>query len=252
MERASAAFLRRPWWAVAGLVGVALWLEVAQRWHELFPGAHAVGEVVRNLAYALLGAVIFERIIVEMPARRRRRIIYEGLRQRFEVLLMPAALVCLYDQGAKELGIEINVWDRQSIAQVGARLEEVASWVFGEGRAGIVRSAKVGTTAALQDIDRQLVYLDEDVASAVAQFPRVDGITMLQLEGRDDGGITDASDVQITWEFLEGARRLLKALVDVGAYETSIFNARYVDSVADLAVPLDWVYCSASRRDQPA
>ncbi|RHW46379.1 hypothetical protein D1832_06005 [Dermacoccus abyssi] len=51
---------------------------MAQRWHELFPGAHAVGEVVRNLAYALLGAVIFERIIVEMPARRRRKSFTRG------------------------------------------------------------------------------------------------------------------------------------------------------------------------------
>lgn len=64
--------LDQPMHGLLPLSAVALGIEIGQYWSEWFPGAHAIGEYVRNLAYALIGALIFNWLIVEIPARRRR------------------------------------------------------------------------------------------------------------------------------------------------------------------------------------
>ena len=53
-------FLQRPVRALLYLSAVALGVEFAQYVPEYFYGGHALGEIVRNLAYALIGAVVFQ------------------------------------------------------------------------------------------------------------------------------------------------------------------------------------------------
>jgi hypothetical protein len=60
--------LPQPLRALLYLSAVAFGVELAQYVPEYFPGGHALGEIVRNLAYALIGAVVFQWLVVELPA----------------------------------------------------------------------------------------------------------------------------------------------------------------------------------------
>jgi len=68
---------------VAGGVG-AVTVELLQTQPEWFPYGHELGEVVRNIGYALVTAYAFYYFLQERPARDRRRVAY---RRNFETLM---------------------------------------------------------------------------------------------------------------------------------------------------------------------
>lgn len=70
--------LDHPVRALVVLVPTALAIEFAQYHPEVVPGGHAVSELIRNITYGVIAAIIFEWLIVELPARRRRQATYEA------------------------------------------------------------------------------------------------------------------------------------------------------------------------------
>jgi hypothetical protein len=224
---ASSRLLQKPLPAVLLLLAVALVVEVGQYFSEAFPGAHAIGEVVRNLAYALVGAVIFSWLVVEIPARRRRRATYAFHEETFRVLVtMGPGLLKQYEVAAGVLNEDLDIWDQASLNAVAAKLNAVSPAIFGSDRAGLVKTVlEIGLPRALTDLSRSAAYLDLDVAHALSRFPLRDGLTnVLQVRRTPSGGVEAGQDAYITWSLLEAARRLYPALLDAGAYDTSIFR----------------------------
>jgi hypothetical protein len=222
-----AQFLQRPGRAVAILGAVALGIECAQYVPEVFLGAHAVGEVVRNLAYALIGAVIFTWLVVEIPARRRRRATYafHEMTIRFLLILGPG-LLKPYEEVAEALGEPLDVWDQASLSALASKIKDTAPGFFGPPRLAMLRNAvDTAIPRGLAELSPSASYLDPNVAHALSQFPAQEGLTtVLQVEATPEGGVEPHRDVHITWSLLEAARRLYPALLESGAYDSTIFQ----------------------------
>ncbi len=210
-----ARLLRRPSKALPLLLVIALSVELGQYAQEFFPGAHALGEVVRNLAYALVGAVVFYWLVVEVPAARRQRASYAFNRMSVQVLLIVGpGLLRPYQQAAEQLGHELDLWDESSLKNLATRIATVAPGFFGPERCGLLQStAEIGVPRALAELSRSASYLDPDVAHALSHFPIQDGLTVLQVTRTQSGGVEPGQDAHITWSLLEAARRLYPVLL---------------------------------------
>lgn len=227
----AARFLQRPAHSLPALLAVALCVEIGQYVPEMFVGAHAIGEVVRNLSYALVGAVVFQWLVVEVPAARRRRATYEFSRMTFQLLLSTGpGLLYQYQKAAEVIHEPLDVWDQGSLRRLAVKLDSLAPDVFGPQRAALLNNAvTLALPRALADLSASASYLDPDVAHAVSQFPRQDGITLLQVQRSASGGVVPHSDVHVTWTLLEAARRLYTALLKSGAYDADVFQATVGD-----------------------
>lgn len=228
---AAARFLQKPARSLPVLLAIALGVEIGQYVPEAFPGAHAVGEIVRNLSYALVGAVVFQWLVVEVPAARRRRATYEFNRVAFQLLLSTGpGLLYQYQHAAKILQEPLDVWEEGSLHQLALKLNSLTPAVFGPERAALLsNAATLAVPRALAELSASASYLDPDVAHAVSQFPRQDGITVLQVQRTSSGGVVPHSDVHVTWSLLEAARRLFTALLKNEAYDASVFEATVGD-----------------------
>lgn len=66
---------------------IAFAIEASQSSPEVVTGAHAIGEVVRNLAYGYAAAYIFHVLVVTWPARARARRAYRAIGARLAKLI---------------------------------------------------------------------------------------------------------------------------------------------------------------------
>lgn len=200
---------------MVALAVVALGIEFAQYIPESFPGGHATGEFLRNLAYALIGAVLFNWIVVELPALRRRRVVYghHHTALQFLVILGPVYL-------AEYRGIAHQVraehedpdgWDRNSVKLTVESIRKVNPGYFGEGRRQQLALAIRGAQEALDGLDSASSFLDADVAVALALFPAQRGLSQLQppTPGSPEPW---TRDLHIVWELVEASRRLYVSL----------------------------------------
>lgn len=228
--------LQQPLRALLYLSAVALGVELAQYVPEYLPGGHAVGEIVRNLAYALIGAVVFHWLIVEIPGKRRRVATYAFNEMAFRLLLISGpGLLYQYQHAAKLLGEGLDIWDEASLSAFAKKLNAALPTAFGPERAGLLKSTvELGVPRSLAELSRSASYFDPEVAHALSLFPLQEGITVLQVRRTPSGGVEPTQDAHITWSLLEAARRLYPALLASGAYSPSIFEGY----VGDPPVPL--------------
>jgi len=196
-----------------------------------------VREFVRNLAYALVGAVVFHWLVVELPDRRRRRATYAFNEMAFQILLISGpGLLFQYQHAAKLLGAKLDIWDEASVSDFALKLHALQPAIFGPDRAGLLQTTvDLGIPRALAQLSRSAAYLDPDVAHALSQFPMQEGITTLQVRTTPTGGVAPNQDVHITWSLLEAARRLYPALLAAEAYGPEVFQG----FVGDPPQPLD-------------
>lgn len=219
--------LQRPALSLPPLLAIALAIEMGQYFPEVFVGAHALGEVTRNLCYALIGGVVFQWLVVEIPSKRRREATYQFNRNAFQLLLITGpGLLSMYQQVAGILNERLDVWDEGSLAALSKKIAAVdLRGVFGPDRAGLLlTTVDVGVPRALAELAASASYLDLDVAHALSQFPSHDGLNVLQVQKDHSGCVLPHSDVHITWSLLEAARRLYAALLTSGAYGPEVFE----------------------------
>ena len=199
--------------ALAPLVAVVLVAEFGQYWPEAVRGSHAIGEVVRNLAYALIGALIFNWIIVELPERRRRRAAYEYNKVAMEVLItVGAASIAEYRHLHPAGPAALDAWRRESVAGCARAIAALNPLYFGPERAGMLQTIIFGVRTALDGMKGVQLLLDADVAHALALFPSDVGLNQLQVTRDNRGHVPPERDAHIVWELLEGSRRLYRAL----------------------------------------
>ena len=212
--------LVRPWWTLSGLVLIAAFIEFAQYWPEVIPGGHALGEIVRNLAYALIGAVIFHWAVVEYPDSRRRLRAYAH--HELDLQLLAITGLGLLNQTrhyASVIGLkeDVDAWDQVDVQRVCADVWRFAGPAYQRSRHAMLGFAVMGVSTALDGLARSSPFFDADVTQAIAQFPSTTGIHQLQLLA-----ITDPDqalrDGHIVWELLEGARRLHRSLRASASY----------------------------------
>ena len=224
---ASRLFVQRPFKVLGALLVVAASIEILQEVPEVVAGGHAFGEVIRNLAYALIGALIFQWLVVELPARKRRRMTYDFSKQVFQILLMAGpGLLEPYRQAAKLAGQGLDVWDQGAI--VNSAKTTMSTVLAGSADRVKVLQVVIDTAIprALSELSASVAYIDPEVAHALSMFPRQDGlVTVLQILPTPGGGIDPERDAHIVWTLLEAARRLYAALLDSGAYDSTIFQA---------------------------
>lgn len=205
--------LDHPAASLTPLCCIALGIEIAQYWPEFVPGAHAVAEFFRNVAYGLIGAVVFSWIIVEIPARRRRRVAYEFNKLAFEWLLtIGPSLLQVYRAGHPSGREAVDIWDRKSVSDCAQAIARTQPGFYVE-QARTLRTGIDGVQLALDGIGRVQGSLDPDVAHAIGLFPgKVGLVQLLQIDSDGNGGMSPGRHAHITWELAEGARRLYAAL----------------------------------------
>ena len=213
--------LLRPVWTLIVLAAVALTIEVCQQWPEFFFPGHAIGEFVRNLAYALIGAVLFNWILIEIPAQRRRRSAYLRNLQALKFLVQAGPLTLAWFRGAgKRLGLaeyEPDGWDQPSVTDYirevyGKNVQSVTA----ERRKLLVVNIQA-VQLMLDGLDSASYFLDSDVALALAHYPATKGLNQLQPPAADDPEPWNR-DAHITWELLQASRRLNEALTANAPY----------------------------------
>ena len=199
--------------ALIPLVAVVLVVEFGQYWPETVRGGHAVGEVVRNLAYALIGALIFNWIIVELPERRRRRAAYEYNKLAMETLITVGAAPIAEYRHLHPAGLTaLDSWRRESVSDCAQAIAKANPLYFGPQRAGMLETLILAVRTALDGMKTAQLLLDADVAHALALFPSNVGLNQLQVARDERGHMPWERDAHIVWELLEGSRRLYRAL----------------------------------------
>lgn len=212
--------LARPGWMLAALGAMSLTIEVCQQWPEFFFPGHAIGEFIRNLANALVAAVLFNWILVEIPAQRRRRLAYSRHLLALQLLTQSGPHSLAYYRGVADLVgadvTELDAWNTESIERCVRAIYEKAPTLIHERRQllGVQINA---LQLALDGLEPASYFLDPDVAVALALFPAEKGIHQLQPP--------DASDpepwkreVHIAGSLLEASRRLYGALTSCAPY----------------------------------
>lgn len=213
--------LLRPVWTLIALAAVALTIEVCQQWPEFFFPGHAIGEFVRNLAYALIGAVLFNWILIEIPAQRRRRSAYSRNLQALKFLVQAGPLTLAWFRGAgKRLSLterEPDGWDQSSLTNyVHDVYKKNVQQVSDERRKLLVVNIQA-VQLMLDGLDSASYFFDSDVALALAHYPATKGINQLQPPAPDDPEPWKR-DAHITWELLQASRRLNDALTANAPY----------------------------------
>lgn len=228
--------LRRPLVVLSAMLGFVFAVELARYVPEFVPGGAAVGEVLRNLAYALIGATLFHWLIVELPARRRRRRSYEFHHFAFTNLLVWApGLLVVYQDGAPKVGKKLDAWDKMSLIEVARAMDAYQPEVFGPKRAGLLRNVvEIGVPGILADLASSASYFDEEVNHALSQFPRQHGVTnTLQVTTGGAGHVDPDLDAHVVWTLLEAARRLYSELLATGAYDRTVFSGEWTTKSSD-------------------
>lgn len=205
---------------LAALGAVSLTIEVCQQWPEFFFPGHAIGEFIRNLANALVAAVLFNWILVEIPAQRRRRLAYSRHLLALQLLTQSGPHSLAYYRGAADLVgadvTELDAWDTESIEGYVHAIYEKVPTIIHERRQllGVQINA---LQLALEGLEPASYFLDPDVAVALALFPAEKGLNQLQPPEADDPEPWKR-EVHIAWSLLEASRRLYGALASCAPY----------------------------------
>jgi hypothetical protein len=194
---------------------VALTIEVCQQWPEFFFPGHAIGEFVRNLAYALIGAVLFNWILIEIPTQRRRRLAYPRHQLALQFLVQSGPLMLAWYRGAAQLTASAepkpDAWDRPSIEKCVRSIFEKNPANFGQERRQLLAVHVNAVQTSLDGMEAASYFFDPDVAVALALFPAKKGFNQLQPPAAEDPEPWKR-DVHIAWELLQASRRLYEAL----------------------------------------
>lgn len=205
--------LEHPMRALIPLSLIALAIELAQYRQEWILGGHAIGELVRNLAYALIGALVFNWLIVEIPQRRRRRAAYAYHRLHFEVLIGTGpGLLAQYRFFQPPGEPALDSWSQNSVFQRAKVIEGRMPVLLGPQRANLLANSIIGIQAALDGMRSSQFFFDPDVAHALGLFPGTVGLNQLQVATGPNGHVPSTRDAHIVWELLEASRRLYSAL----------------------------------------
>ena len=195
------------------LSAVAFSIEIAQSWPAIVLGAHPVGEFVRNLAYALIGAVIFHWLVVQIPEERRRRAAYVANWQALDLLVkMGPAQIALYRLARPASAASLDVWSESSVRSFAAEIESEVPSFFDAWRARSLGTAIMGVQMALEGMEGSRIFFDADVSHALAVYPSTKGFQQLQIAEDAAGRMEWSRDAHIVWQLLEGSRRLYDAL----------------------------------------
>jgi hypothetical protein len=212
--------LARPGWTLLGLTILVASIEFAQSWHEILPGGHAIGEVIRNLAYALIGALIFHWVVVEYPEGRRRRSSYVYHELDFQFLTTTGlGLLNETRHVAKQVGLSetVDAWNQVGVQKVCAAAWNAAPLAYKQARHAMLTSAILGVRTSLDGLARSSAFFDPDVAQALAHFPSDTGFQQLQLLEVTDPD-QGARDGHIVWLLLEAGRRVYSSLRDTAPF----------------------------------
>ncbi|MBD5830952.1 hypothetical protein [Janibacter melonis] len=229
LEQAGRWLLDHPAQSIGGLLFLAFTIEVAQAWSEWLPGGHAVGEIVRNLAYALVGALLFNWLVVKIPDERRQRSAYQSHEMAFKVLVLSAVGPLGYFRGLLEgigdaLGEDLGEVDAHDKARIWAAAETLrwhAPQVFSDhsDMFGTFGSAVMGAQVSLEGLAASTSFFHPDVAHALGTYPATTGLQQLQLPPADaDLDLRVNRSAHIVWHLLEGGRRLVAALDEHAPY----------------------------------
>lgn len=229
LEQVGRWILDHPARSTGGLLLLAFAIEVAQSWGEWLPGGHAFGELVRNLAYALVGAILFHWMVVKIPEERRQRSAYQAHEMAFQVLVASAGgtlgyfrglLEGLADLTGEELS-EVDAHDRASVWDAAESIGRLAPSAFSSpgDLFGLFRSAITGAQVSLDGLAASTSFFHPDVAHALGTYPATTGLQQLQLPPPDaDLALRVNRSAHICWNLLEGARRLVAALDEHAPY----------------------------------
>lgn len=203
-----------------GLSLFAFFVEVAQSWPEIVPGAHAVSEYLRNLAYALIGALVFHWILVQLPEERRRRTTYVAREQALQLLVQtPASLVEMHRLAARTLQLpeaEIDAWERTSVRACLQSLDHHHPAYF-RSSVQLLTVVIDSIQLALDTLEPSIPFMHEDVAQAIVLYPAKTGLHQLQPPPADMERAWNRWE-HITWELLQAARALHAALREHAPY----------------------------------
>lgn len=207
--------LLRPVWSIAVLGAVALGIELAQYWPERFVGGHAIGEFVRSLAYSLIVAIVFNWILIEIPARRRRRLAYARHHVALDFILkLGPAWLAEYRGVADRVNAahrDPNAWNRESLEQCARSIHDANPDYFGAARRQMLAQGISAVQLSLNGMETANYFFDADVAVALALFPAEQGLHQLQPPPPDLAEPWKR-DVHIVWELLKASQNLYEAL----------------------------------------
>ncbi|QBE49635.1 hypothetical protein [Leucobacter triazinivorans] len=205
--------LRHPLQASVALLLIAVSLEVAQYWPEVVPGGHVLSIVIRNLAYALLAAVVFGWLVVEVPKRTRERRTYSDYEIHLQTLagLGPIALVP-YRHYVRGPGVDFDSWDANELAEAAKVIASQDPAFFGPERTGLMSHYILAATKTQQTLAPLVSFMSEDVAHAVLSFPNDWRLDALQMAYTDNGTIDPVRDAHLVSSLLAGSRSIYAAM----------------------------------------
>lgn len=218
---------------------IVLSLEVAQAWSEIVPGGHVASVFSRAILYSVIAALILNWIVIELPRRRRSRVIYRFNEMAFTMLLGfgPTFLVAYREAPPRVDGDSFDVWSHDSVR---ARVGEIAASrpeFFDVQHRRLLSNAVMGVSKAIEGIRPGQAFLGEDVAHALAVFPSNEGFRQLQVFENPDGSVPWENAAHITWELTEAARRLYSALQkEAPEISLSLSSVNFSDG-SDLPIP---------------
>lgn len=229
LERAGQRVLRNPGKSVAVLLLVAFFVEFLQMWPQWIPGGHALGEVLRNLAYAIAAALLFHWIVVKIPEERRQRAAHESHAMAFKTLIVSGigslgqyrALLQLMSEMTGEKLAELDAHDRASVWAVAEETQRKFPGFLAQGsdHFALLHSAIMSVQVSLDGVAASLSFFHPEVARALGSFPAATGLQQLQIPPHDaDLDLRMNRSAHITWELLQGARRLFAALDEHAPY----------------------------------
>ena len=230
LERFGRRLMDHPVASIAVLLALALIVELAQAWPEWIRGGHAVGEVVRNLTYAVIGAVLFQWLVVKIPEERRQRSAQLGHEMAFQTLITCALgplgqYRLLLEFIAENLGNsfdDVDAHDQASVWRAAETIGERLPQVIGDPASNhfqILGNAIMGAQVALDGMAASTGFFHPDVAHALGRFPASTGLQQLQVPPPDaDLALCVSRSAHIIWNLLEGARRLAAALEEHAPY----------------------------------
>ncbi len=156
------------------LFAIVVTIEVAQYWPEWIVGGHALGEIIRNLSYAVIAAVVFHWIVVEYPERQRRERSYQYHKMAFQFLAgIGLSLLNQARYTSTLLGIQkpLNIWDSREVQKLCADVWRAMPPSMLRERYAFLKNALVGVETSLDGVKESVNFFDAEVAQAIAHFP---------------------------------------------------------------------------------
>lgn len=220
-----------------------LTLEVAQAWPEIVPGGHVASVFSRSILYSLIAALIFNLVVIEIPRRRRSRIVYRFNEMAFTVLLSsgPTLLTAYREALPRSNGDNFDAWSRESVRDRVRKIADTKPEFFNVKHRRLLMTQVMGVKVAIDGIRPAQAFLGEDVAHALAMFPSDEGVQQLQVQENADGSVPWHSAAHIAWELTVAARRLNSALKKEAPEITVSLSTVNFEGGVELPVPEEYL-----------